>query len=165
MFEEIREISSEAKACGLFVVIWSYPRSGLSGPLSKKGETALDTIAYGAHIACLLGAHIVKVKLPENFLEAPEPFSSSPSIPVETLSERIRYVVKACFQGRRIIVFSGGEKKSAKDLLMDAKAIQEGGGHGMIMGRNGFQRPYAEALDLLEDLTTVLKSSTNSETR
>ena len=58
MMSEMSEIISEAKAYGLAVVIWSYPRGG---DLSKPGETALDVCAYAAHIACLLGGHIIKV--------------------------------------------------------------------------------------------------------
>lgn len=157
MFEEIREITAEAKACGLVVVVWSYPRSGPQGPLSAKGETALDTVAYGAHMACLLGAHIVKVKLPTAFIESPDFWTPSVQIPVESLADRVHYIVKACFQGRRVVVFSGGEKKSREELLTDAEAIRQGGGHGMILGRNGFQRAYHEALPLLEELTMALK--------
>src|SRR5258708_34687750 len=66
MMEEIAEIGREAKANGLAVVIWSYPRGGA---LSKQGETAIDITAYAAHMAALLGAHIVKVKPPTDFVE------------------------------------------------------------------------------------------------
>src|SRR5438552_11311347 len=69
MYEQLREIAEEAKAHGLAVVVWSYPRG--SG-LSKEGETALDVVAYAAQIAAQLGAHIVKVKLPSAHLEQPE---------------------------------------------------------------------------------------------
>ena len=61
MMEELRELAEEAKAAGLAVVVWSYPRGG---KLDKAGETALDICAYAAHMAALLGAHIIKVKPP-----------------------------------------------------------------------------------------------------
>ena len=61
MYTKLRELAEEAKANGLVVVVWSYPRG--SG-LSKEGETGIDVTAYAAHIAAQLGAHIVKVKLP-----------------------------------------------------------------------------------------------------
>ena len=51
------------------VVIWSYPRGG---NLSKDGETAIDVTAYAAHMAALLGAHIIKVKPPTDFIEQDE---------------------------------------------------------------------------------------------
>src|SRR6202050_4067904 len=66
MFGEIAELGREAKAHGLAVVIWSYPRGG---NLSKEGETAIDICAYAAHMAALLGAHIIKVKPPTAHLE------------------------------------------------------------------------------------------------
>jgi fructose-bisphosphate aldolase, class I len=68
-YEQLRELAAEAKAAGLVVVVWSYPRGG---GLSKEGETALDVVAYGAQIAALLGAHIIKVKMPTAHLELPE---------------------------------------------------------------------------------------------
>lgn len=68
-YEQLRAISEEARAAGLAVVVWSYPR-GLG--LSKEGETALDVVAYAAQIAAQLGAHIIKVKLPSEHLERPE---------------------------------------------------------------------------------------------
>ncbi|MBY0431718.1 MAG: class I fructose-bisphosphate aldolase, partial [Rhodospirillales bacterium] len=66
MLEELRELAEEAKALGLAVVVWSYPRGGA---LSAEAETAMDVIAYGAHIAALMGAHVIKVKLPTAHLE------------------------------------------------------------------------------------------------
>src|SRR5690606_8131657 len=66
MIEEVAELAREAKSCGLAVVIWSYPRGGA---LSKPGETAIDICAYAAHMAALLGAHIIKVKPPTEALE------------------------------------------------------------------------------------------------
>ncbi|HLK13305.1 MAG TPA: class I fructose-bisphosphate aldolase, partial [Fimbriimonadaceae bacterium] len=67
-YEKLRERIEEAKRYGLVVVLWSYPRG--SG-ISKEGETAIDVCAYAAQIACLLGAHIVKVKLPSAHIEFP----------------------------------------------------------------------------------------------
>ena len=58
MMEEFRELAAEAKSVGLAVVLWSYPRGG---NLSKEGESAIDVTAYAAHLAALLGAHIIKV--------------------------------------------------------------------------------------------------------
>src|SRR5271165_5230260 len=59
--EELRELTAEAKASGLAVVVWSYPR----GPnLDKAGETALDICGYAAQMAALMGANIIKVKPP-----------------------------------------------------------------------------------------------------
>ena len=157
MMEEIREMAEEAKASGLAVVMWSYPRGG---DLTKEGETALDICAYAAHMAALLGAHVIKVKPPTQVLhlEAAKKVYEGQKIDVSTAAKRIAHVVQACFNGRRIVVFSGGEAKGDDAIFADAKAIHEGGGNGSIIGRNTFQRPRDKALELLGKLIEIYKS-------
>jgi fructose-bisphosphate aldolase, class I len=157
MFEEIRELALEAKSCGLAVVIWSYAR----GNMSKAGETAVDVIAYGAHIAALLGAHIVKVKLPSSHLETEEAKKvyQENQIKIATMEDRVRHIVQSCFNGRRLVVFSGGEAKSVDDVLNDVRAIAAGGGNGSIIGRNCFQRPRPEAVEMLKNMTEIFRKS------
>jgi class I fructose-bisphosphate aldolase len=157
MMEELRELAEEAKAAGLAVVVWSYPRGPM---LDKAGETALDICAYAAHMAALLGAHVIKVKPPTEHLslDAAKKVYEAQAIPRATLAERIRHVVQACFNGRRLVVFSGGEAKGSEALLDEARAIHEGGGNGSIVGRNAFQRPREEALKLLSDMIEIYKS-------
>jgi class I fructose-bisphosphate aldolase len=155
MMEEIRELSCEAKQYGIATVIWSYVR----GEVSKEGELAVDNIAYGAHMATLLGAHIIKIKLPSAHLDQPlakKAFESA-KIPVKTQAERVREVVRSCFDGRRLVVFSGGEAKTLEDVYADARAIRDGGGHGSIIGRNSFQRPRAEALEMFDTMIKIFK--------
>lgn len=153
MYEEIRDLAREAKAAGLLVIIWSYPR----GNMSKEGETAIDTISYGAHMACLLGAHIVKVKLPSAYLENGEAKKvyQKEKIKIETLTDRVKHVVDCCFQGRRLVIFSGGQTQSDEDVLNDTRAIRDGGGNGSIIGRNSFQRTRTDALRLLDQMIKV----------
>ena len=154
MMEQIREMAEEAKAVGLAVVMWSYPRGGI---LSKAGETAIDICAYAAHMAALLGAHIIKVKPPTEALElaAAKPTYEKQKIDISTQTKRYEHVVQACFNGRRIVVFSGGEAKDVDSVVNEARAIRDGGGNGSIIGRNTFQRPKAEALKLLDTLINV----------
>jgi class I fructose-bisphosphate aldolase len=154
MFEEIREMSEEAKSLGLAVVIWSYPRGG---DLSKIGETAMDICAYAAHIAALLGAHIIKVKPPTQALENLEAIKTyeKVKISIATLEERVRHVMKASFNGRRIVVFSGGNAKSESEILNEIREIYKGGANGSIIGRNTFQRPREEALVLLSKIIEI----------
>jgi len=154
MMEEIAEMSREAKAHGLAVVIWSYPRGG---DLTKPGETGIDICAYAAHIAALLGAHIIKVKLPTDHLEldAAKKVYEKQKIDIGSAEARIRHVVQSCFDGRRIVVFSGGEAKDIESITADAKAIRDGGANGSIIGRNTFQRPRGEALQLLDRIVRV----------
>jgi len=154
MMQEIRELAEEAKSVGLAVVIWSYPRGEA---LSKEGETAIDICAYAAHMAALLGAHIIKVKPPTSFLEQAEAKKvyEKEKIDISSGAARIRHVVQACFNGRRIVVFSGGAAKGEEGIFDEARAIRDGGGNGSIIGRNTFQRPRAEALKLLDSLIKI----------
>ena len=156
-FEELRDIAAEAKAVGLGVVVWSYPR----GNLSKNGERAIDIISYGAHMAALLGAHIIKVKLPTDHLENPEIKKSfeTNSIAIKTMEDRVRVVVRSCFNGKRMVIFSGMEMKQAKEIVEDAKVISSGGGFGSIIGRNCFQRPYEEAISMLKEVVSIYQNS------
>lgn len=153
-YEQLRELASEAKAAGLVVVVWTYPRGG---GLSKEGETALDVIAYGAQIAALLGAHIIKVKMPTAHLELPEAKKvyEELRIPRATATERVRHVVQSAFNGRRIVLFSGGPKEADEALFAEAHAIRDGGGFGSIVGRNSFQRDKAAALRLLDAMVRI----------
>jgi class I fructose-bisphosphate aldolase len=155
--EEIRELAEEAKAAGLVVVIWSYPR----GPeLDKAGETAFDICAYAAHMACLLGAHIIKVKPPTAHLSLPaaKKVYEEQKIDGSTMAARVRHVVQCCFNGRRIVVFSGGENASTETLLETIRGLADGGANGSIIGRNTFQRPREEALKLLSEIVDIFKA-------
>ncbi|HZS82296.1 MAG TPA: class I fructose-bisphosphate aldolase [Stellaceae bacterium] len=156
MMEEIAELAAEAKSYGLAVVIWSYPRGG---NLSKPGETAIDICAYAAHMAALLGAHIIKVKPPTEHLEldAAKKVYEAQKIDVASAAARIRHVVQSCFNGRRIVVFSGGEAKDMDGILNEVRAIRDGGGNGSIIGRNTFQRPREKALEMLNQIIRIYK--------
>jgi class I fructose-bisphosphate aldolase len=156
MMEEIRDMAEEAKSVGLAVVIWSYPRGGA---LSKDGETAMDVCAYAAHMAALLGAHIIKVKPPTAHLEQEEAKKvyEKQKIDISSLAKRIEHVVQACFNGRRIVVFSGGAAKDLKGILDEVRGIRDGGGTGSIIGRNTFQRPREEALAMLSQIVDIYR--------
>ena len=156
MISEIQEIALEAKDSGLAVVVWSYPRGG---NISKDGETAIDIVSYAAHMAALVGAHIIKVKPPTSHIELVDAKKvyESENIPIEKLSDRISHVVQSCFQGRRLVVFSGGTAKDEDSLLKEIKDLYLGGASGSIIGRNSFQRKYDDALSLLNKITTIYK--------
>jgi class I fructose-bisphosphate aldolase len=157
-YEKLRSRIEEAKKSGLVVVLWAYPRG--SG-ISKEGETAIDVCAYAAQIACLLGAHIVKVKLPTAHVEfaAAKKVIEDTKIPIDTLPDRVKHVVQSAFAGRRVVIFSGGTFDTTENLLNEVKAIAAGGGFGSIMGRNSFQRPKKEALELLKRVIGIYKGS------
>ncbi len=156
MITEIQEIALEAKDAGLAVVVWSYPRGG---DISKEGETAIDIVSYAAHMAALVGAHIIKVKPPTSFIELSEAKKvyMSENISIDTLTDRIKHVVQSCFNGRRLVVFSGGNSRDNDSLLGEVKELYLGGASGSIIGRNSFQRPYDEALNLLNQITNIYR--------
>lgn len=154
MYEELRELSLEAKAAGLVVVVWSYPRG--SG-LSKEGETAVDVCAYAAQIAAQLGAHIIKVKPPSAHVEVPAARKAmeAAGVKTDTLAERVAHVIQGAFSGRRIVIFSGGATASTESVLEENRQTALGGGFGTIMGRNSFQRSHDEAVDLLQKVMDI----------
>ncbi len=152
--EELRELADEAKAAGLAVVVWSYPR----GPnLDKAGETAVDICAYACHMAALMGAHIIKVKPPTEHLslDAAKKVYEAQKIDISTLSKRVEHVIQTAFAGKRIVVFSGGEAKSLDGLYEEVRALRDGGANGSIIGRNTFQRPKADALAMLSKIIEI----------
>ena len=156
MIEEFKEISREANSHGLPSVLWSYPRGS---NISKEGETALDIIGYAAHIAAQLGAHIIKVKPPTGYVEdkgLKNLLNSKNNF--NNLSERIAHIKRCAFNSKRIVVFSGGSAKNTNELLEEIKQIRSGGGNGSIIGRNTFQRPRQDALNLLSEIIEVYKN-------
>ncbi len=158
MYQDLKELTLEAKRKGLVVITWSYPRGA---GLSKAGETAVDVCAYASHIAAQLGAHIVKVKPPTAHIEQDESKKVLEKHPVklDTLADRTRFVIENTFAGKRVVIFSGGEAKSADAVLEDVRQMAAGGSFGSIMGRNAFQRPRPDALKLLADVMAAFKTA------
>jgi class I fructose-bisphosphate aldolase len=148
-YEQLNALAEEAKSVGLAVVVWSYPRGE---QLGKDGETAVDVCCYAAQIACQLGAHIVKIKPPSAHVEQGEAKKvyEKQSVPIQTLADRVRHVVQSAFDGRRIVIFSGGPAKDEAAILEEIRGIRDGGGFGSIIGRNAFQRPRKEAVAMLK---------------
>ncbi|MEM9860798.1 MAG: class I fructose-bisphosphate aldolase [Myxococcota bacterium] len=155
MYRDLRDLIAEARSVGLPTIVWSYAR----GKMPKEAETAVDVIAYGAQIACQLGAHVVKVKPPTDVVWQEAAKKHYETIPHETLTQRIEHVVQSCFAGKRIVIFSGGASKGRDAVLDDIRAIAAGGGNGSIVGRNAFQRSHEEALSLLDDIMGIYEKA------
>ncbi len=158
MYEYLRELILEAKSHGLPTVLWAYPRGA---GISKDGETAVDVAAYAAQISAQLGAHVIKIKPPKAHIEQAEAKKvfEKFGIKTDTLADRTRHCVQSAFNGKRIIIFSGGEAKGSDEVIAEVKELAKGGAFGSIMGRNAFQRPRAEALKLLGDVMNVFKTA------
>ena len=158
MYEQLREITKEAKSKGLAVVVWSYPRGS---DLSKAGETAIDVVAYAAQIAAQMGAHIIKVKLPSSHIELSDAQKAYQKhhVPIETQAERVRHVVQSAFNNKRIVIFSGGAAKGDLEFFDEVRAIRDGGGFGSIIGRNSFQRIKEDAHQFLDTVMGIYEGS------
>jgi fructose-bisphosphate aldolase, class I len=155
-YEQLRELAEEAKSAGLAVVVWAYPRGD---GIDKESRAALDLVAYAVHIAAQLGAHIIKTKLPtaDLLLEESRKVYEEGHIPRDTARERVQHVVQSAFNGRRIVIFSGGAKTDNATILEEVRAIRDGGGFGSIIGRNSFQRERTEALGLLDQIIRIYR--------
>jgi class I fructose-bisphosphate aldolase len=158
MYGQLRELAEEAKAVGLAVVVWSYPRGS---SITKEGETAIDVVTYAAQIAAQLGADIIKVKLPSAKIELAEAQKvyQKYEIPVATLAERVHHVIQSSFNGRRVVIFSGGAAAADEQVFTEVRAIRDGGGFGSIIGRNSFQRKKEDALKFLDTIMGIYEGS------
>ena len=158
MYENLRELIAEAKSVGMPSIVWAYPRG--SG-LSKEGELAVDVAGYAAHISAELGAHVIKIKPPTAHIEQAEAKKvfEKFNIPIATLADRVRHCVQSAFNGKRILIFSGGENRDTAGLLDDVQQLAQGGAFGSIMGRNAFQRPRPEGMKLLQDVMDIFKKA------
>ena len=154
MYEELRQLTLEAKHAGLAVVVWSYPRGE---HLQKEDETAVDIACYAAQIAAQLGANIIKVKPPSAHIAQKENAKviEEAGVPLSTLADRIKLVCQSAFDGKRIVIFSGGAKGGDEKVLEEIRGIHGGGGFGSIIGRNSFQRRKDDAIKLLHTIMDI----------
>ncbi len=155
-YEQLREIAEEAKDNGLVVVVWAYARGG---DLAKEAETALDTVTYAAQIAAQLGAHIIKVKLPSAHVadKKSKQLLEENGIAIDNLSDRVSYLIRSAFDGRRIVINSGGAAKGDDAVFDEIRAIRDGGGFGSIIGRNTFQRAWDESMEFINTVIEIYK--------
>ena len=137
MYQQCREMIAEAKAAGLAVGGLVVPARHRAS--ARRARRRLDVVAYAAQIAAQLGAHVIKVKPPTAHIEQAEAKKvyEKAGVPMSTLAERVRHVVQSSFDGRRIVIFSGGATKDDDEPLFDEyRGIRDGGGFGSIIGRN-----------------------------
>ncbi|WP_202149592.1 class I fructose-bisphosphate aldolase [Candidatus Sarmatiella mevalonica] len=158
MIEEAREIISQANDAGLLSVVWSYPRGD-----GIERQDSLENCCYAAYIAASIGAHIIKIKFPtadpmQNIISDESAKLSRRNSKTSVFDEQVAMVqkiVQSAFNGKRIVLFSGGAKKDDESLLQEARAIGQGGGHGSIIGRNAFQRRFIDALGLVNSIRGI----------
>jgi len=155
MYEQVRMLVEDARKAGLIVVVWSYPRG--SGLESKEAETAVDVTSYAVQIAAQLGAHIIKCKPSKNLIgiESNKKREVYKDVSTETLADRTRLVMNAAFDGRRVVICSGGDVKTTDDVYEEIRQLSAGGAFGSIVGRNAFQRSEGDAIELLHNIQDI----------
>lgn len=153
--EDFLQFQAVREACdryGMPLVVWSYPRGRAIE--EKGGRNSLYAVDYAARLALELGADIVKLNIPspgEKDDRQPDPY---PDIDYD-YGEGARKVVES--SGRCMVLFSGGSRISDEDVLHKARTAMEAGATGLIFGRNMWQRPYEEALEMTSRVQSVLQ--------
>ena len=146
MYEDLRELIVEAKAL--------RPADGGLGLPARRGHlqgrrdrrsTSSPTRRRSPRSSARTSSRSSRRRSIIEQAEAKKVFEKY-NIPIKTLADRVRHVVQSAFNGKRIVIFSGGEAKDTAGAARGGQAAsRDGGGFGSIMGRNAFQRPHAEA--------------------
>jgi fructose-bisphosphate aldolase, class I len=151
-FNQFRAMREEADRYGMPIIVWAYPRG--SAIETKGGRDSLYAVDYAARVASELGADIVKINVPklnaEKDKDAPKPYNSM----TPTREEATRMVVESA--GKALVLFSGGEMQGEGDIIDKARIAMDSGATGLIFGRNVWQRPFDEALDLAKQFRDLL---------
>jgi len=108
-------------------------------------------------MAAQLGANIIKVKPPTDFIESKDAKKvyDAQKIDISSLPARIAHVKESSFGGKRLVVFSGGAAKGTDAIYEEIRALRDGGANGSIIGRNSFQRSREDALELLSKVIKI----------
>lgn len=152
---DLRQMNEVRQACdryGMPLICWAYPRGSA---ISKKGgQDSLYAIDYAARVAHEMGADVIKLNIPRAHSEAdaasPAPYDAL----VEDRREMLTRVIRSA--GRALVIFAGGSKLGDDELLGRIDDCMAAGGTGFIFGRNMWQRPIEEALDMTRRVHQVL---------
>ena len=152
---QLRQVRQDADRFGMPLIVWAYPRG--SAVASKGGQSSFYAIDYAARMAMEQGADVVKLNLPkadsEKDKDAPAPYNEG----CFSEQEMVESVVGSA--GRSLVVLSGGSRIDDDKLLEQTRYIMEAGGSGVIYGRNVWQRPHKQALEIVEQIKEIMLSS------
>ncbi len=151
-FEQWRKVREDADRYGLPTIVWAYPRGEAID--AKGGRDSLYAVDYATRVANELGADIVKVNVPkldpEKDAAAPAPYNSMRV----TREQAVRMVVESA--GKTLLLFSGGEMQGEEGVIEKARIGMASGATGLIFGRNVWQRPFNEALELAREIKQMM---------
>ncbi len=148
---QLRGVRQDSERFGMPLVVWSYPRGEAID--AKGGATSLYAVDYAARTALELGADIAKLVIPPAIGPNPAQPGKYAEI-VHTYAEGARRVFRSA--GRTMVLVSGGSKLSDEDMLDKVRISMESGATGLIFGRNMWQRPFEEALDIVRQVKEIL---------
>ena len=136
MLTEAAQVVFNANKNGLLSILWVYPRGK-----AVKDDRDPDIIAGAAGVAAALGADFVKINPPSG-----EPASGGP--------KQLKQAVMAA--GKTGVLCSGGKKRDKEEFLKELEEQAAVGVAGCAVGRNIHQRSEKEALELCDDIASVL---------
>jgi class I fructose-bisphosphate aldolase len=160
---EVAQAFERAHELGMATILWCYTRNGAFVKDGKDYHTAADMASQANHLGATIQADILKQKLPEiNHGFDTIGFSKSSKemyqLTGDTPIDWCRYQVMNGYAGRAGLINSGGDAKGATDLaeaVRTAVINKRAGGTGLILGRKAFQKPYPEAVAMLNTIQDV----------
>jgi fructose-bisphosphate aldolase, class I len=153
--DQFSEVRRQAERFGMPIIIWAYPRG--EAVKAKGGQDSPYMIEYAARVACEVGADVVKINYPNvnapSIANCPKPYNTMKM----TAEEATRRAVEAA--GKTLVLFSGGGKVGDDEVVSNAKLAMDCGATGLIFGRNMWQRPMDEALDVSRRISSMMNKS------
>ena len=152
-FRQFAQVRQDAERYGMPIVVWSYPRG--AAVEARGGKDSYYAVDYAARVAQELGADVVKLNVPkfdaEKTKRSPAPYGG---MAAAESGEMLREVVRSA--GRTLVIFAGGEKGSADEVVAKARDVMAAGATGLIFGRNIWQRPFDEAVAVSQRIRSLL---------
>lgn len=162
--QEVADAFEHAHQLGMATILWCYTRNAAFKTAEKDYHTAADLTGQANHLGVTLKADIIKQKMPDtnggfNALK----FGKTHKDVYDKLTtphpiDLTRWQVANCYMGRIGLINSGGASAGEADLaesVATAVVNKRAGGHGLILGRRAFQRPFHEGVELLQAVQQV----------
>jgi class I fructose-bisphosphate aldolase len=151
-FRRLMAVRNDCERYGMPLIVWAYPRGAA---IEKKGgRDSLYAVDYASRLAHEFGADIIKLNAPKKSDKAglmPDRYQQLDW----DYEEGVRRVVATA--GNSMVLFSGGSKIGDEDLFQKARTVMEQGATGLIFGRNMWQRPYDDALEMTARIKEMLR--------
>jgi class I fructose-bisphosphate aldolase len=162
-FSQLGQVRAQCERYGMPLIVWSYPRG--SAVEGKGGRNSIYAVDYAARVANELGADVVKLNVPK-FQDAGNADSPAPYRQLyeawkelgEDEAYRLAVEKVVSSAGKTMVLFSGGSRIGDKDLLQKARICIVSGATGLIFGRNMWQRPFDEGLEITHSVQEILKA-------